>query len=122
MAFENATVSVINSLVSAAGGVTKFAEEIGYSRAAVHMWLKGKSAPSEEARAAIAEHYKLPSDDFGDSRVYYAIVDLLTRDEIKPDTWENSPEGYFLLNEEGKKKVQEYINDLLASKRYQTPL
>ena len=116
---SEATNFVINSLATSAGSVSEFAEKIGYSRASVHAWLRGASEPSKEAKAAIAKHFKLPTDDFKDSRVYYAVIDLLTGEEIKPDNLDESPEGYLLLNDAGKKKVCEYIQDLLASKRYQ---
>ena len=112
------THAIIKALSAASGSVSKFAKEIGYSRTSVHAWLNGTSIPGPEARQKIAERYGLPSADFADPRVSFEAIDIATGDVLSPADYGESPEGYQLLDSEGKRKVQEYVRDLLDAQCY----
>lgn len=116
------TYSIIKALSAAAGSVSRFAEEIGYSRTSVHAWLNGTSVPSEEARRAIAERYGLSSSDFADPRIAHDAIDIATGDALSPADYGESPEGYRLLDDEGKRKVRDYVRDLLDAQCYRARL
>ena len=91
----------------------ELAKKSGVSKASISQYLNGSHAPSNISSAKMAKilgvnalwlmGFELPDTDYG----------------VYGDNWQIIVEAHKTLNDEGMKRLAEYANDLMASKRYE---
>ena len=85
----------------------ELAEKLGVTPSAVNNWIKGSNSPNIEIVAQICFIFNISISELLDEKEELFLLD---KKAIKK---------YQLLNEAGKKKADDYIDDLLENPKYQ---